>query len=261
MRSDGFLRIPPSQRSEWFRERYDQAAAQIVEFLAAGSFTLPGKQVADIGCGDGIIDLGVARRAQPALLTGFDVEPVDTGLLARLSAEEGLQPDLPSTLRFVTNEPGELPAPQASFDAVFSWSAFQYIENPPAMLREIRRVLKPEGVLMIQLYPFYHSAHGSLLEPWFPEGWAHVLYSDQELESRVRANPGPEPAWAERVLEMRRSLNRITLDGLHEALNQAGFRVSRIELIPEVAAAPPEVSHLPLWQLGTGGVKLLAVVP
>jgi SAM-dependent methyltransferase len=255
---DDLPRIPHSQRSEWFAERYEQAASQILGFLASGSFPLPGKRVADVGCGDGIIDLAIARRAQPEILSGFDVERVDTGLLSRLSAEEGFGPDLPPNLRFAVNRPEELPAPEESFDVVFSWSAFQYLQSPQAMLGEIRRVLKPGGVLMIQLYPFFHSAHGSLLEPWFPEGWAHFLHSDEEIEARVRAAPGPDAGWAARVLRMRRSLNRITVDGLHQALDRAGFRVLRVELIPEPASVPPEVSHLPLGQLGTGGVKLLA---
>jgi methylase of polypeptide subunit release factors len=39
--------------------------------------------VADVGCGDGILLLGVERRLAPARLVGFDVNPVDVAHLAQ----------------------------------------------------------------------------------------------------------------------------------------------------------------------------------
>lgn len=71
------------------------AAGQIIDFLAPDNITLEGKQVADIGCGDGIIDLALATKARPSELVGFDVNLTDAEhLLARASAE-GFADQLP----------------------------------------------------------------------------------------------------------------------------------------------------------------------
>jgi SAM-dependent methyltransferase len=258
--SKDFPLIPAGQRQEWFHERYELAAVQILEFLSEDFVLLHGRDVADIGCGDGILDLGLATRARPSSLVGFDVVPTDTGLLMEL-AEEFAGPDkLPEGLSFRTCEPQRLPAADASFDVAVSWSAFHHLENPLSMLHEIRRILRPRGHLMIQLYPFYPSPHGSLLEPWFPDGFAHFLYDPDEIARRVRADPGPDPAWAEAMLAANRGLNRLTLDELGRFLAIAGFQVQRLSLIAEDTPVPPEVSGLKLSELGIAGVKLLAGV-
>ena len=51
--------------SEWFKEHYESAASQITEFLAGDRISLAGQRVADIGCGDGLIDLGVVHQCRP----------------------------------------------------------------------------------------------------------------------------------------------------------------------------------------------------
>ena len=252
--------VPEEHRSEWFRERHEEAAAQVVEFLAAEFVTLPGRDVADFGCGDGILDLGLVRRTGPRSLVGFDLRPVDVERLSRWSEREGFGAELPAALRFAAVTDGRLPAADRSFDVVVSWSAFQYVADPPGALAEIRRVLRPGGALMVHLYPFFHSRHGSLLEPWFPDGWAQFLFPPEEIEARVLSGTGTDPAWARWVLELHKSLNRITLEDLHDALSAGGYRIVRVELISEPSGIPEGVPELPLWQLGTGGVKLLARV-
>jgi ubiquinone/menaquinone biosynthesis C-methylase UbiE len=190
---------------------------------------------------------------------GFDRRPTDTGLLSRLAAERGLGGGLPPGLEFRTSSADQLDADDESFDFVFSWSAFQHLENPQGAIREIKRILRPDGTLMIQLYPFFSSPHGSLLEDWYPEGYAQFKQTKEEIAANIMSHPGEDVAWAEHLLESYRKLNKLTVDELGQMLNEGGFRVTRLQLIPEDAPVPPEVAGRPLSQLGIGGVKLLAV--
>lgn len=256
---DGQVWLPHDQRSQWFHERYDQAASQVVEFFGSFFLSLSGKAVADIGCGDGIIDLGVFRRVSPSRLVGFDIRPTDTQLLSRLAIEQGHSGELPAGLEFRRSSAEDLHAEDESFDFVFSWSAFHHLEDPRGALREIGRILRTEGTLMIQLYPFFSSPHGSLLEQWYPEGYAQFKYGEEEISATVLANPGPDSAWARNLLETHRKLNRLSVDELGQMLTEEGFRVTRLQVISEDAPVPPEVATRPLSQLGIGGVKLLAV--
>jgi SAM-dependent methyltransferase len=189
---------------------------------------------------------------------GFDIVPTDVQGLLELAQREGVADELPEMLEFRRSEPRALPADVDSFDVVFSWSTFEHVAEPTGLLRDVHRVLRPNGVLMIQLWPFFHSQHGSHLWQYFPQGFVQLLRSQEEIESMVRAEPGPEPDWAERLLDEARSCNQITLDGLQTALLDAGFVVGKLELITDPVHLPPELERVPLSLLGVNGVKLLA---
>jgi uncharacterized protein (TIRG00374 family) len=246
------------ESSRWFWDHYDGAAGEVISFLEGDGISLTGRRVADIGCGDGIIDLGVAHRAAPAQLVGFDITPIDLDHLAELASKEGVDPSLPRCLEFRTSDVTRLPADDSSFDIVFTWSAFEHVADPTALLRDMHRVLVPDGVLMLQLWPFFHSEHGSHLWKWFPEGFVQLLRSTEEIEDFVRANSDDDPAWAEYMLGEYKTLNRITLDELHQCLLAAEFRVGKIELVSGPVHIPAELSRSPLSLLAISGVKLLA---
>lgn len=250
--------IPKVERARWFQEHYFDAPAAIMEFLGGDGISLAGRRVADVGCGDGLIDLGLARAADPALLVGFDAVATDTDLLAAVAAENGHGGPLPECLSFQRSAPEHVPAEDHSFDAVVSWSVFEHARDPAGLCREMRRILRPGGVAFIQLWPFWASEHGSHLWEWFPgEGFLQHLHDRAELEARVRANPGPDPEWAEYMIGAH--LNRITLDDLQRAVIAAGMAVSKVELVHNSFHVPVRLAHLPLSQLAIGGVKLICV--
>jgi SAM-dependent methyltransferase len=250
--------VPAATDRQWFFDHYDDAAQQIIDFLAADGISLEAKRVADIGCGDGIIDLGLVHRARPGALVGFDIVPTDEyGLLDRARAH-GAADALPPALSFRTAGPVSLPAADGEFDVAVTWSAFEHVREPVGVLREIRRILQPAGVLFLQLWPFYHSERGSHLWEWFPEGFHHLVDDPDSIERAVRERAG-DPEWAEYMLREFRELNRITLDGLQLALQSAGLAVRKLELLSNPVHIPPEALRFPLSALGIAGVKLLAV--
>ncbi len=240
----------------WFDDHV-HAAREIVEFLAGDEITLNGQRVADIGCGDGIIDLALTIENRPKVLIGFDINPVDTNALLALARSMHYTETLPRELRFERSEPEWLPAANASFDVVVTWSAFEHIANPRALLAEVARVLTPGGLLMLQLWPFYASEHGSHLWPWFPgEPFVQFARTDKDVEERLRDDPK-----GRRMLDQYRSLNRITVAGLQRYLVDAGFSIVKFELLTNLVRITDglelERRHS-LTDLGIGGIKLLA---
>jgi ubiquinone/menaquinone biosynthesis C-methylase UbiE len=247
-----------SQPSSWFGEHYEASAREIVEFLAGDGIELVGRRVADVGCGDGIIDLGLAHRAQPERLVGFDVNPVDKKKLLEQALAEGVADKLPDCLEFRECGQRSLPAEDESFDVVVTWSAFEHIGDPAAVFGEIRRVLRPYGTLMLQLWPFYHSQHGAHLEEWYPAGFVQLLKPAEEIDAEVRSAEGFDEAWAKYKLDEFHTLNRVTLDTLQEALLSQGFRVAKLELLSHAVHIPTRLARERLSLLGIAGVKLLA---
>jgi len=222
----------------WFDDHYYSAPRQIIEFLAGDNLSLEGKTVADLGTGDGIIALGLHDLARPAELVGYDLDAVDEKQLVAMAREHKVADELPPTLRFEQSSPDRIPAPDATFDFVVSWSAFEHISNLEGMAREVHRVLAPGGVVMIQLFPFYMSEHGD--HGWHRPGFAHLVTGEDEP---------PGDAY----------LNRTTLDDLHRALLAGGLRTGKVELIHHAFHLPPELVDQRLSDLAIGGVKLLAV--
>ncbi len=149
---------------QWFWDHYEWAAHQVLAFLAEDEIRLASLEVADVGCGDGIIDLGLVHHGHPHRLVGFDVNPVREDLLLERASAAQVGDELPAALEFAVCDSTKLPAADDAFDVVVTWSAFEHIDDPATVLAEIRRVLRPDGVLFLQLWPFYHSQHGAHLD-------------------------------------------------------------------------------------------------
>ena len=247
---------PRDPDAQWWHDHYEWAVGEVLDFIGGTGATLTGATVADLGCGDGIIDLGLAVRAQPARLVGYDLNPTDTERLLERSRRNGGPHELPGNLEFAETGPQRIPAGDGSYDAVVSWSAFEHVRDPIAVLGEVRRVLKPGGFMFLQLWPFYHSERGSHLWDWFPEGFHHLDRSEEEIAADMRASDRQERL--EYMLGEYRTLNRIDLDGLHRALLAAGLGVTQVELVSHRVMIPPRLMRYPLSQLAVAGVKLLA---
>jgi ubiquinone/menaquinone biosynthesis C-methylase UbiE len=253
---------PAEQRDpdeQWFWEHYGEAADQTLGFLGAVGIATQGSLMADIGCGDGILSLGLAHKGQPARLTGFDVVPTDRETLLARARRYGVASELPSELEFQSSGPTALPADDGSFDVVTTWSAFEHVTDPAALLGEIRRVLRPQGVLFLQLWPFYHSERGSHLWDWFPEGFHHLGRDVDEIVAEMVRSGARDADWTNYMAREFRHLNRVTLDELQRCLLGAGLDVRRMELLSHTVNLPGGLDRYRLSELGIAGVKLLAV--
>src|SRR5438270_4495773 len=103
-----------------------------------------GRRVLEVGCGAGV---DLARFAKGgADVTGVDVSrpAID---LARANFE---QQRLRGEFRVADGE--QLPFPDDSFDLVFAHGVVQYTPNPQRLVNECRRVLKPGGDAIFQVY-------------------------------------------------------------------------------------------------------------
>jgi len=165
---------------------------------------------------------------------------------------------LPAELEFRQSAPSSTPAEDASFDLVYSWSAFEHIGDPVGVLREIRRIIRPGGVFFLQLWPFYHSAKGSHLWDWFEQDFHHLLAGEREIVEQMRASDRHDGGWTEYMAREFEQLNRVTLGELQRAVLTAGFDVRRLELLSSTVLLTPELARYSWSDLGIGGIKLLA---
>ncbi|TNC22914.1 class I SAM-dependent methyltransferase [Amycolatopsis alkalitolerans] len=95
----------------------------------------PGMRVLDAGCGPGSITRGFVPIVGAGRVLGVDTEP------RQFPAE--------STVDFVAGSVYALPVPSESIDLAFAHALFEHLNRPAEALLELRRVLRPGGVLAL----------------------------------------------------------------------------------------------------------------
>lgn len=99
---------------------------------------LEGAEVADVGCGGGILAESLAR--QGARVTGIDVAPRVLAIARLHLHESGLEVD------YRQNTVEELAAERpAAFDAVTCMEMLEHVPDPAAIVASVERLLKPGG--------------------------------------------------------------------------------------------------------------------
>jgi ubiquinone/menaquinone biosynthesis C-methylase UbiE len=243
-------------QESWWPEHYTGIPAQISEFLRGDGISLEGRDVLDLGCGDGIGTLGMASVGVGSVL-GVDLEEVDVAFLGERAAGMGIGFPHPK-LSFVTCEPNLLPVEDASMDLVTAWSVFEHVDDPTALMREVHRVLRPDGLFFLQIWPMWSSEHGSHLWPWFPSGHDHLVLSDAEIAATLETQIPSRPL-RESFVGLKESCNHATIDELQVSLVEAGFYIAKVALQGDTFHVRPELQSVPLSRQGISGIKLLAV--
>jgi SAM-dependent methyltransferase len=101
-------------------------------------------RLVDCGCGPGSITVDLAQVVSPGEVIGIDLRMEALTHGRKLARDRGI-----ANVTFQAANVYQLPFADGSFDAAFACAVLQHLAAPLAALKEMRRVLKPGGVIGI----------------------------------------------------------------------------------------------------------------
>jgi len=124
----------------------DHVFASLFEKYAAQLDLPRAARVLEIGCGTGAATRTLARRPDfHGKALGVDQSPAFIEAARRLAREEGVA----NRVEFQVGDAHALDLPDAAFDAVIAHTLISHVTDPPAVLREMTRVVRPGGTVAV----------------------------------------------------------------------------------------------------------------
>jgi phosphoethanolamine N-methyltransferase len=142
---------------------------------------LRGREVLDIGCGLGALDLLLARDHGAARVLGVDIQRQMVARAAAAAERSGLA----GRVGFQLVEAGPLPFPGAAFDVVTSREALFHVRDKAGLYAEAFRVLRPGGRLVIGNWFCGQAPFSAAMRTWLET--APVYLAMVTLDESLRA--------------------------------------------------------------------------
>ena len=179
------------------RSHSQRTAANSAGYLL-GSL-LQSMHILDVGCGPGTITVDLAVLVPEGQVIGVENSPEVLESARALAAERGLK-----NVHFETGDIHALDFPDNTFDVAHAHQVLQHVGDPVQALREMRRVVKPGGLVAARDSDFS-------IMTWYPQ--SDGLVDWQKLYLQVARSNGGEPnagrclhAWAWQAGFDRRSI-------------------------------------------------------
>lgn len=178
-----------------------------------------GKIVLDFGCGHGQEAIEVARRGAKHVV-GIDIQEKNLMIARARQAAAGV-----SNCTFVQQF-------DSKADVVLSIDSFEHFGDPGEILKEMARLLKPDGKVIVSFGPpWYHPKGGHF--PLFV--WAHLLLTEKSLmawRSKYKQDG------ARRFHEIAGGLNQMSVRKFEHLLANSPLKFETFEAVPIRAVRP-----------------------
>lgn len=169
-RNDRFAELP-SAYERWRESTLGRTTDALEKNLILDLIgDVAGKTVLDVGCGDGALAVELWKRG--AKVTGVDATPSMIEAARKRAARQS------ADIAFEVATAQSLPFPPDAFDAVVAVTVLCFIEEGDPVFREVARVLRPSGRLVIgELGKWSSWAVERRIRGWFGSSlWRHAHF-------------------------------------------------------------------------------------
>jgi ubiquinone/menaquinone biosynthesis C-methylase UbiE len=136
------VRAQYDQLATQYDQRWSRYVSNTLSFLKTWAQIAPTDVVLDVACGTGEFERLILSENPAQQMVGVDISDEMLAI-----ARQKLQ-HYPN-IDFQLASASALPFSDASFDTVISANAFHYFDDPSVVLKEMERMLKPGGNLII----------------------------------------------------------------------------------------------------------------
>lgn len=172
------------------------------------------KAVLDFGCGFGWQVLGVARCGAKRA-AGVDSDATILAEARELARRAGVRG---ATIEFHETLGPEL---YGEFDLVISQNAMEHFLDPVAIVKLMKRALKPGGKILITFGPPWLAPYGSHTRFFTKVPWVNVWFSERTIMN-VRRRFRDDGAT--RYEDVKKGLNKMTLHKFDRIVDGCGLR-------------------------------------
>ena len=144
------------------------------DLLKKQGLDLTGATILDAGCGAGYEAQVIAQEFKPQKLVAFDLSSKDIARARQLNKRWKLD------IEFLEGDLTQLQLPDCEFDAVFAVNMLHHVSDRQQALAEAARVLKTDGVLLMNELSHAWSSWDELTDALTSAGFA-VLASRKYL--------------------------------------------------------------------------------
>ena len=141
------------------RATAENSAAHMLPYLR------PGLRLLDFGCGPGTISVGLAKAVAPGEMHGVDIDEAQIERARSVAASQGQDNAI-----FHVGDVTDLEFEDNFFDVAHCRSVLMHVPDTAAALSEVKRVLKPGGIIacreMICESSFTHPDFGIMRRSW-----------------------------------------------------------------------------------------------
>lgn len=228
--------INRSVEEDSVRELSRETAAKALDYVAAQGIDIRKGRMMDLGAGLGMISEEAAvRGANPvAVEPGSGFREI---ALARIRRAGG------GTLVSAIGE--SLPFPDNSFDFIISMEVLEHVVDPPAVLGEIWRVLKPGGWCYFTCGNYLSFWEGHYSVAWFP-------LLPKPLGAVYLRLRGKRPEF------LMTSITYTTLPGIRRELWKLGFRSTTVMELYRLCRSPQLIKTPWKRALVVGGQRVMS---
>jgi cyclopropane fatty-acyl-phospholipid synthase-like methyltransferase len=248
---------------DWTFSHLIEAPTKIISFFEGDGISLKGKRILDAGTGDGLIAASLGKMTDNQIL-GIDIHEFDQTLILDTLGREYQK--YFQYQRVTESDIWDIP--ENYFDIVTLWSVTEHVFDMDTFLKNIHRVLKPEGKLFLQQHPFWESRWGHHLYEWLPEFY-HLNHSREDCISYfsqvalsnnpIKLSTGEYSRELPTILDDRKidfqsftktamasfdSCNKISFDQLMQALQENKLSVAKIEIMSGAMHLPPHATKI-----------------
>ncbi|MCA1593303.1 MAG: methyltransferase domain-containing protein [Acidobacteria bacterium] len=173
------------------------------------------KVVIDFGCGSGSESVEMAQRGARKVV-GIDIQE----RFLSAARERARQSGVGDRCTFATKT-------DEHADVIVAIDSFEHFNDPAAMLRMMREMLKPDGYVIASFGPpWYHPLGGHSFSV-FP--WAHLIFTEEAL---IRWRSDFKSDGATRFQEVEGGLNQMTIRRFERIVRESPFKFARFEAVP-----------------------------